>query len=89
MSCQNCQSCDEDCLCSRRLLPDYLVVGFVAHQFGKRELPIQVCESGAGFYLGTLVNGSPFSRESVGYYPTATAAADALRTHSWENRTSP
>lgn len=47
-------------------------------QYGKRalahlhlELPLQVLMSNAGFYIGTLDEEGPASRESVEYYPHA------------------
>ena len=51
------------------------------------DLPVQVLESAAGFYLGTLhpVQG-PFSRESVEYWPTRSLAERALETGDWTQR---
>ncbi|HCF5174370.1 TPA: hypothetical protein ACGW32_001149 [Pseudomonas aeruginosa] len=34
------------------------------------ELPLQVLMSNAGFYIGTLDEEGPASRESVEYYPS-------------------
>ncbi len=70
-------------------LPDYTVVGFVAHQYGKQKLPLQVCKSAAGYYIGTLQNGMPFSRESDGYYPSESDAATALRCRTWDQKPGP
>ena len=43
--------------------------------------PLQVCWSAAGYYIGYLDHdGSPYSRESVNYWPTAVGAAT---THDW------
>ena len=45
---------------------------------------LQVCQSGAGYYIGTMCDCGPYSRES-GYYPTCKAARNALEngTVSW------
>ncbi|MCO1673345.1 hypothetical protein FA459_28440 [Pseudomonas aeruginosa] len=54
-------------------------------QYGKRalahlrlELPLQVLMSNAGFYIGTLDEEGPASRESVEYYPSRDLAQQAL-----------
>ncbi|HBN8580769.1 hypothetical protein [Pseudomonas aeruginosa] len=54
-------------------------------QYGKRalahlrlELPLQVLMSNAGFYIGTLDEEGPASRESVEYYPSRGLAQQAL-----------
>lgn len=39
----------------------------------------QVCQSAAGYYVGTRCNCGPYSRES-GYYKTEEQAQDALET---------
>ncbi|HGO9469077.1 TPA: hypothetical protein RG919_005470 [Pseudomonas aeruginosa] len=56
-------------------------------QYGKRalahlrlELPLQVLMSNAGFYIGTLDEEGPASRESVEYYPSRELAQQALAT---------
>jgi len=36
-------------------------------------LKVQVCMSNAGYYIGTMRNGMPYSRESE-YYPTREVA---------------
>jgi hypothetical protein len=70
-------------------VPDYTKFGFVAHQYGKKLLPLQVCKSAAGYFIGTLDEGSPFSRESDGYYPSEAAAGAALTTLAWEQKPAP
>lgn len=47
------------------------------------ELPVQVLESAAGFYLGTQTDEGPFSRESEEYFETEALAATALQDDSW------
>ncbi len=45
-------------------------------------LPFKVCQSAAGFYIGTFCdNCGPYSRES-GYFPTREAAQTAL--NEWD-----
>lgn len=52
--------------------------------------PLEVCRSRAGYYLGTRdVDGLPFSRESVEYWPTAAAAEAARALGSWTQRLVP
>ncbi len=48
-----------------------------------------VMQSAAGYYIGReeLVTGFPYSRESVEYYPTFEAAADALKNKTYTVRT--
>lgn len=45
----------------------------------KVELKLQVLKSAAGFYLGTMCNCGPYSRES-GYYETREEAENDLKT---------
>ncbi|HEJ9838671.1 hypothetical protein [Pseudomonas aeruginosa] len=61
--------------------------------YGKRalahlrlELPLQVLMSNAGFYIGTLDEEGPASRESVEYYPSRELAQQALDHGTWTQR---
>jgi hypothetical protein len=56
--------------------------GWLAEEFGKRRLPLQVCESAAGFYLGTMDEDEPYSRESAEYWRTREEANAALQSPS-------
>jgi hypothetical protein len=47
--------------------------------------PMEVLYSNAGYYIGTMCNCGPYSRES-GYFPTYQTAKDALDSHNWETR---
>ncbi|EIU1666873.1 MULTISPECIES: hypothetical protein [Pseudomonas] len=47
------------------------------------ELPLQVLMSNAGFYIGTLDEEGPASRESVEYYPSRELAQQALDNGTW------
>lgn len=52
--------------------------GMLALIYGHR-LPLQVCQSRAGFYLGTVTEeGLPNSRESAEYWPQRPQAEAAL-----------
>lgn len=61
--------------------------GFLASQCGFH-LPLEALESNAGFYIGTFDCG-PVSRESVEYWPTRTAAEEALKTGVWTQKPNP
>lgn len=50
------------------------------------QLPLQVLQSAAGFYLGTSEFGMPFSRESVEYWPSVDDASEALKTGKWTQK---
>lgn len=65
--------------------------GHLALTFSKKQLPLQVQQSAAGFYLGTRdpEDGSPFSRESVEYWPSRTLANTALSTGNWTQKEYP
>jgi len=63
--------------------------GRLAATFGKRRLPLAICESRAGFYLGTKdEDGLPFSRESQ-YWATRNEAERALMKRKWVQRLQP
>lgn len=51
--------------------------GRLAHEAGYR-LPLQVLKSVKGFYLGTVSDEGPVSRESQEYWVTEEAAEGAL-----------
>lgn len=53
--------------------------GFLAEKFGGEQLPLEVCQSVAGFYLGTRTpEGEPNTRESVEYWRQRREADEAL-----------
>ena len=54
------------------------MIGKLAASCGFK-LPVQVMQSNAGFYIGTMEFGMPFSRESVEYWPSEQDAKDALK----------
>lgn len=67
------------------------MIGQLAHEISGHRLKLQVLQSAAGYYLGTLSepDGWPCSRESVEYWPTHNAAAEALETGQWNQRDHP
>ena len=50
---------------------------------------LMVCQSGAGYYIGTLYDGMPNSRDSVEYYPTYNDAEVALAKGTYTPRLHP
>lgn len=64
-------------------------VGQIALKWCKVSLPLMVCKSAAGFYIGTMQNGEPMSRESVEYYATREKAEYALANDTWTQRPNP
>lgn len=60
--------------------------GMLAEQAGER-IPLSVCKSNAGFYIGTMDHGDPFTRESNEYWHTAAQAWEALTSGQWTQRT--
>lgn len=68
-------------------LPQY---GALAMAYCKMRLPLQVCRSGAGFYIGTCSETEgPISRESNEHWETEAGAEDALRTGEWSQKPNP
>lgn len=64
-------------------------IGKLAALTGKR-LPVQVCKSAAGFYIGTAdEEGLPFSRESSEYWRERIAAERAMSDGKWTQRRAP
>lgn len=64
--------------------------GLLAWKFCSVRLPLRVCSSPAGYYLGTLgEDGSPYSRESVEYFPDEASASAALASGRWTQRKEP
>lgn len=55
-------------------------------QASGQSLQVQVLQSAAGFYLGTTVDGLPYTRESVEYWPAREDANVALENGDWTQR---
>lgn len=62
--------------------------GKLAKHFCRKELPLQVCKSYAGFYIGTMEHEEPFTRESMEYFTTHEEAQHALDTGEWSQKQS-
>jgi hypothetical protein len=60
--------------------------GKLALQCG-HQLELRVCQSAAGYYIGTLdQHGAPFSRESQQYYVNHADAQLALETNTFTQK---
>ncbi|MBK6742577.1 MAG: hypothetical protein IPG66_06175 [Hydrogenophilales bacterium] len=59
-------------------------IGHLAKKCFNIDLPLQVCDSTDGFYIGTVhPKDGPYSRESREYFPTRKAAEQALDSGQW------
>ncbi len=75
---------------SNRGIFDSREFGLRHHRYCGERIKLSVCESNAGFYIGTLdPDGSPVSRESEHYYPTHAVALAALTDKTWEQKLHP
>lgn len=63
--------------------------GKLAWEYCKLRLPLQVCRSAAGFYIGTISEDGPCSRESLEYYPKEALAEHALANNTFTQRDEP
>ncbi|WP_237385438.1 hypothetical protein [Xenorhabdus sp. Sc-CR9] len=63
-------------------------IGVLALQYCHKQLPLTVLQSRAGFYIGTLDEGMPCSRESVEYFACREQAEFALKQGQWTQRQS-
>jgi hypothetical protein len=64
--------------------------GYLASQCGFDYLDLQVCQSAAGYYIGTWCpEEGPVSRESQEYYATRAEAQAALDQGTWLQRFHP
>lgn len=72
------------------LKSDTMKIGFLAKRYCGKNLPIQVMQSRAGYYIGTAnEDGLPCSRESHEYFSTEEKAQQALDSDSWSQKESP
>jgi hypothetical protein len=67
---------------------NYTKRGKLAKEFCNLNLPLQVLQSNAGYYLGTMDEEGPVSRESE-YFPNFLAAETALKNNTWCQRETP
>lgn len=54
-----------------------------AARYLKRQLPLEVLQSAAGFYIGTMDEQGPASRESQEYWRYQEQAQQALEQQEW------
>ncbi|WP_075258011.1 hypothetical protein [Herbaspirillum camelliae] len=64
-------------------------VGYLALIYVGKRLPLQVCHSAAGHYIGTTDAEGPVSRESVQYFRSYQTASQAMTTGHWQQRLYP
>lgn len=60
--------------------------GLLAQRYGCGHLPLQVLSSAAGYYIGTIGENGPVSRESVEYFKAKSDAQQALEDGAWSQR---
>jgi hypothetical protein len=67
-----------------------MATGQLAKEWCNKILPLTVCQSAAGWYIGTFdPQQGPVSRESVEYWPTEAAARYAMQNDLWTQRVYP
>lgn len=71
---------------SRLELALALEYGYMAFEVGGTRRPLEILESGAGFYIGTSNDGMPYTRESVQYWRTRDKAEKAKTAGLWTQR---
>lgn len=61
---------------------------FLAAKVLEEDHDQQVCQSGAGYYIGAndQATGEPVARDSMEYWPAEEEAAQALKDRSWTQR---
>ncbi|QVX40771.1 hypothetical protein J4H89_23590 (plasmid) [Ralstonia solanacearum] len=64
-------------------------IGYLAWTYTGKRLPLQVCHSAAGHYIGTTDAQGPVSRESAEYFRSLQAAEHALATGRWQQQIHP
>lgn len=60
--------------------------GVLAAKFAGQNLPLQVLRSRSGYYIGTVNEEGPVSRESVEYFKSDKLASKALEQGNWTQR---
>lgn len=63
-----------------------MIIGHLAKEHCKIELPLEVVSGQASYYIGTMLNGAPKSRESQECYRKYEQAKQALDTRSFTQR---
>ncbi|WP_399477574.1 hypothetical protein [Xenorhabdus griffiniae] len=60
--------------------------GMLAAKLAGQNLPLQVLYSRVGYYIGTVNEEGPVSRESVEYFKSDKIASKALKQGNWTQR---
>ena len=68
---------------------DFRRYGRLAYIYCGHREEVQVLHSQAGFYIGTVSDGLPCSRESNEYYLTEADAIEALAHDTWTQKVAP
>jgi hypothetical protein len=68
---------------------DFRRYGRLAFVHCKKREEVRILRSQAGFYIGTLSEDMPCSRESNEYFPTEQKAFAALRDDTWTQKVAP
>lgn len=68
---------------------DFRRFGYLAYVYSGERLELQVLQTRAGFYVGTVRDDMPCSRESNEYYQSEEAALDALVNDTWTQKAAP
>lgn len=67
----------------------FVRTGKLAREWCGLKLPLKVCRSGAGYYIGTWDESGPISRESEEYWGSKEKAQEALDKNEWTQREHP
>jgi hypothetical protein len=62
------------------------VFGMLAKRYCNKDLPLEICYSARGFYIGTCEDGLPCSRESQEYWVRREQATKALESGDWTQK---
>jgi hypothetical protein len=63
--------------------------GYLAAQWCGQILPLSVLQSPSGYYIGTVEEGLPCTRESAEYWHKESEAVTALQSNKWTQRREP
>ncbi|WP_187650903.1 hypothetical protein [Xenorhabdus indica] len=61
-------------------------IGVLAAKLAGQNLPLRVLRSRIGYYIGTINEEGPVSRESIEYFKSETIASNALKRGNWTQR---
>ena len=75
-------------ICRISMFPNFSY-GMLAHEYVGKLLPLQVLTSANGFYIGTIDEDGPCSRESLEYFDDEKSANQALASGNWTQKGTP